>query len=152
MNAKTLPPPLNQNKPNPYPNGRDIIKRMKMIKATVMQETEIEIGCLFLHKFAKMDKNSKAYTELFHEIEEREGVLLRKKVKKYPWMANCFYEKHLDGESENKNTEAMSQKLDRIYKKALQRREQDYLNRRQSIWTFVGIVFGMVAVLVYLAI
>jgi|GEM_PF-6864003 len=150
MNAKTMTTPLNQDKPDTRPTGREIIAHMKMIKATVMQETDIEIGCLFLHKFAKMDKNSKEHTELFREIEEREGALLRKKVKQYPWIANCFYEKHLDGERENKNTEDMPQKLDRIYRKALQRREQEYLNRRQSIWTCVGVAFGMVVMLAYL--
>jgi len=152
MNVKTMTTPLNQDKPDTRPTGREIIAHMKMIKATVMQETDIEIGCLFLHKFAKMDKNSKVYTELFYEIEKREGVLLRKKVKKYPWMANCFYEKHLDGERENKNTEDMSQKLDRIYRKALQRREQKYLDRQQSIWICIGVVFGMASMLTYLII
>jgi len=144
--------PLNKGKQNTRPSGREIIAQMKMIKATVMQETDMEIGRLFLHKFAKMDKNSKAYKELFNEIEEREGILLRKKVKKYPWLTSCFYEKLLDREIRNENVGGVFQKLDRIYRKALQRREQDYLNRRQSIWVCFGVVFGVVVASVYFAV
>jgi|GEM_PF-7133756 len=155
MNAKTQTPSLNQNKPKPYPNGRDIIKRMKMIKAEAEERMHAEIDRLFMDRLQKPDKSDEENRALYDDLEKTQTQLLEQEIRNNPELAGCFYKKPPqekqaeEPEREQAIKAARAQYDQELIEKMGERHDQVAMISR--ICCVAGIVLGALVTLLYLA-